>query len=69
MKVDTEWRIGVLAFICNVLACATMIFTMLFGITIGYINTNTIWCLFAVYLVTLVFLFHFWVDKFDYIED
>jgi hypothetical protein len=69
MKVDTEWRLGVLAFICNVLACTVIIFTMLIGVTVGDINTDVVWCLFAVYLVTLITLFHFWVDKFNYIED
>ncbi len=68
MKVNTEWRLGVFAFICNVLACTAIIFTMLVGIAMDDINTNAIWCLFAVYLITLIVLFHFWFDKFNYIE-
>ena len=69
MKVDTEWRLGVLAFVCNVLACTMAIFTVLIGVAMGDINFKVVWCLSVVYLVTLIVLFHFWVDKFNYIED
>ncbi len=58
-----------MAFVCNILACTTIIFTMLFGVTIGDINTSAVWCLSVVYLATLIVLFHFWADKFNYIED
>ena len=70
MKVNTEWRLGVLAFscvlafVCNFLLGTTMIFTMLSGITISDINTSAVLCLFLVYLVSFCFvLFHFWVGK------
>ena len=69
MKVNTEWGLGVLAFVCNVIAGTFIIFTMLFGITINDINLDIIWCLFGVYLVSLTLLFWLWVDKFNYIED
>tara|TARA_R110002020_G_scaffold471097_1_gene697534 strand:- start:1797 stop:2006 length:210 start_codon:yes stop_codon:yes gene_type:complete len=69
MKVDTEWRVGVLAFICNVLACTGIMLTVFIGLSLGSINIKVIWCLSSVYLITLIVLFHFWVDKFNYIED
>lgn len=69
MKVDTEWQIGVLAVICNVIACTLLLITILIGIDVGHINMSVVYGLFVVYLITLIILFHFWVDKFNYIED
>jgi hypothetical protein len=69
MKVYTEWRVGVLAFIFNVLACVAALFTMLIGFEVGVIRFDLVWWFSAIYLVSLVLLFYLWVDKFNYIED
>tara|TARA_R110000744_G_scaffold170264_2_gene288407 strand:- start:11381 stop:11599 length:219 start_codon:yes stop_codon:yes gene_type:complete len=68
IKLSTEWQLGNLAMILNILSVLLIIMTALIGFEEGT-PINSIFCwLIGVYSVTIVVLFHYWADKFNYIE-
>ena len=69
MKLDTEWALGNLAVILNILSIFLIIITALIGFDNGNPRVDIVWYLAGVYIVTIVFLFSRWVDKFNYLED
>lgn len=69
MKLSKEWQLGVLAFILNVLSFSLLSFPLLVSVESVEVNWVVIKGLYFCYLITIVTLFHFWVDKFKYLED
>jgi hypothetical protein len=68
MKIGTEWRLGYLAVVLNILSCFLCLITLLTGFEGKEVGMSVVWFFSGVYLVTLTALFLFWVDKLNYIR-
>lgn len=69
LKIDTEWQLGTLAFIVNIISIMFIILTALIGFKVEEPRVDIIgWCL-PFYVGSLITLLILWVDKFKYIED